>query len=67
MNAIDGREAYINLADELSAENATLLDFDETCRDAALAFAAEYDLPWPPIGDVDIAIDLIERAERNER
>jgi hypothetical protein len=64
MSTIDGREAYINLADELSDESATLLDFDETCRATALAFAEDYGLPWPPIGDVDTAIDLIERAEK---
>lgn len=66
VNGFDGRESYLNLADEMSAEGASILDFDEDFVQAALEFAAAMNLTWPPY-DIDIALDDIQRAERNER
>lgn len=59
------REAYLGLADELSAEGATLAEFDPEWVAAAEEFAALHGLPWP-IRDVDIALDLVRRAERKD-
>lgn len=56
------REAYLGLADEMSADDATLDDFDGLYVEAAKRFASRLGLPFP-IRDVDIAGDLVTRAE----
>ena len=66
-NSIPGKDAYFGLSDELSADDARLDDFDPDFVHAALLFAEELGLPWPPVGDLDISVDLVERAEENQR
>lgn len=63
-----GREMYLNLADEASAEDFDRADFDEVAMKAADEYAAQNRLPrFDAVADIDIALDLVERAERNER
>lgn len=62
-----GRHAYLSLADELSADPNFMDDADGAYVVAAHAYALALDLPWPPVPDVDIASDLIERSRWGDR
>jgi hypothetical protein len=62
-----GREAYLSLADELSADPGFLAEADPTYVKAARAFASRLAIEWPPYPDIDIALDVIWRAEEDER
>lgn len=57
------REAYLGLADELSAIPTFLDEADETYVTAGETFALRLGLPWPPVADLDVALDLVGRAE----
>lgn len=62
------REAYLSLADEFDPHGATrtptLDEFDKVYVDAARAFAARYDLPFPMYDGIDHAVELVRQAER---
>ena len=59
-----GRMAYLSLADELSALPRFIEDeADEVFVAAARAVAPEGGVPWPPVGDVDIAVRQVRIAE----
>lgn len=55
-----GRHAWLSIADELSADPAFVSSADPGWVSAAESFARERGLPWPPPGDVDIAIAMLE-------
>jgi len=62
------RDFYLNLADEASAPDFDRADFDAEPMAAADALAARLHLPkFDEVADIDHALDLVQRAEQNDR
>ena len=58
-----GRECYLNLADEASADDFDRAGFDEVWMKAADDFAARLGLPrFDVVADIDKALVLVEEA-----
>ena len=65
-----GQQAWVNIADELSGDPRFLADAaDPWYVEEAQRFAAAHGLPWPPPGDVDHALRMVEERgiERADR
>jgi hypothetical protein len=55
-----GREVYLNLADEASADDFDRAFFDEPMVKLADEYAAEHGLPkFDAVADLDVALDLV--------
>jgi hypothetical protein len=59
-------EAYLNTADELSADPTFLEDMDPWWKEQAEAFAARWSLPFPPVADIDQAQVEVQAAYERE-
>lgn len=63
--AVEGRQAYLDTADELSADPTFVEHMDPVARDLGEEYARATGLPWPPYPDVDIAGEAVKAYERS--
>lgn len=73
MTGMTDREAYLSLADEMDPVGALTPptwdenDWDSDVVAGARRFAALHRLPFPMMDGIDHALDLVSRAEENDR
>lgn len=61
-----GRYAYLDIADELSGDERFLDDVDPQWERAARRFAEDLGVSWPPVADIDQALEVVRAAERRQ-